>query len=1835
MSLRRILSVCLLSVAALLGCSESDTPISSTTITEPTSPWLQIVGSHTSGQISRVAPIEVRFNQALPKDVSKLLTIRPAIEGQGELVNPRLYRFTPAASLPSGQKYSVSIEPEAIGLSSESLDAFTFDIQVIEQAFKLDLTGLVANKDNTMTLNGTLTTSDVAEPKDVANILSAAYLGQPVDVVWDEADIGHTFSFGIERIERQKEEGLLSVLWNGQSIGVTETGKRDFEVPPIGIFVVSSINAIQGDNQIIEVNFSEPLDKKQDIKGLVQLSKGRFSTKIDGSKLTLYPSTALSGEVTLTVDGGIQNAKGMTLGKSINRALTFLSKKPAVRFVGSGNILPVSDNLSIPFESVNVNSVQVTAFQVFDHNMGQFFQENEYAGTENLKRVGRYLWRKTVQLKSPVQDQWNRFQLDVKDLVTQYPGSLFRFELSLNRSNSILACSEDDKNVDVVKEAPFKNFEDIYVTETSAWDGIQNYYQVQNRSWKDRNNPCKDQYYSDQRSTKAAKNFIASDLGLIAKLGEDQQLLVVATKLSKGTVAADTHVEVRDFQNQVIAAGKTDNNGFLKLPLSSSPFLLVGTHNKDVGYLKINKAQALSTSHFDVGGSKSQNGVKGFVYGERGVWRPGDDIHITVVIEDKNDAVPDTHPLMLEFFNPKNQRVDVQVNANPLNGFYTYTLKTNPDDMTGEWSVVASLGSIRFNKSIMVETVKPNHLKMDISINDDVVKADRVGKRESRATLKGEFFSQWLHGAKASGLKADIVLKMREQTTRFGTYSDFLFDDPSRQYSGNNLNLDEFKLDAEGKASLSIPFKISSAAPGMLKGTLTSRVFEPSGDFSIAKQDIDIHPYEAYVGMSMPKGDAARGMLLTDETHKVELVSVDVDGKLNQGEQDLEVTLYKLQWKWWWDSSADNLASYVNRYSTKPLKKESVTLTDGIGHWEFEVKYPDWGRYMVRACDKNGYHCTGQVFYMDWPGWAGRGQQKKGLGANMLTLASDKPKYEAGETALITLPEATTGRALVTVETGSKVLQYRWVELAAQGTQLSIPITDEMAPNVYISVSVVQPHEQKKNDEPIRLMGVVPLLVSDPGTQLKPALTAPQEVQPESLMTVEVTEEQGKAMTYTLAVVDEGLLGLTQYRTPDLHKAFYKREALGIQTWDLFDDVVGAYGAQLEQLLAIGGDGSESAKDDDTDSRRFPPVVRFMGPFHLEAGAANKHQVDIPQYLGAVRVMVVAGEKGAYGRTQEEVLVRKSINVLATLPRVLGPDETLQMPVAVFSTVDQPLDVQLEVRASDQVTLLTDTLNVSFEKAGDKMVFVPMRAISTGVAKVTISARSGNETAQQTINIPISHQVARQHEFETAVIQPNEEGQIKLPLFGLENTREAVLEISNMPPLNLASHVGYLIGYPHGCVEQTTSKAFPQLFLPSLTKLTEQQLADAQNFVSAAIEKLSRYQTTQGGFSYWPGASSYHDWATSYAGHFLILAKDKGYDIPQEMLNAWLLHQKQAARSWTTGYDKEQAYRLFTLALIGAPEIGAMNRLRAREDLADLAKVLLAASYQLAGQLDAAQALGNQVTVKAKDYAVTDQTFGSNLRDRAIYLMSLLVLDDQERSAELAQSISDSVREGDNRYSTQSTAFALLAMARYGESFPQASGQVTVDLDGNTQQATLQALITSMNLDASGDGDMSITNELLVPLYVNVMTSAIPEKTEELAFANDLSLEVRYVDVQGNAINFSDVAQGKDVRVQVRVENRSAYKLDYLSLTVPVASGFEIRTTAQDAKNNPDIDYQDVRDDRVHTYFKLQQGESKTFEYDLNASYQGRFYQPPVIAEDMYDAKRRAGNVGQWIEIVR
>jgi len=1254
------------------------------------------------------------------------------------------------------------------------------------------------------------------------------------------------------------------------------------------------------------------------------------------------------------------------------------------------------------------------------------------------------------------------------------------------------------------------------------------------------------------------------------------------------------------------------------------------------GYLKLLDGHTNSLSKFDVEGEVVQKGVKGFIYGERGVWRPGDSLYLTFILENKDKSLPPGHPVRFELQDPGGQAVYQVTKTKHVNGMYDFRTQTSPEAPTGNYTAVVKVGNRVFSKSLKIETVKPNRLKIYMNIDPD--------QSDSTSMLA----VKWLHGAVAKKLRASVNVTLTQAKTSFDKYKNYEFDSPVRAYGSEVEALFDGNLDEKGESKIKTKLNVGKNAPGKLRATYITKVFEQGGDFSIDRNSVTYSPFETYVGLQTPDVKNYDNTLETGHNYRFDVVTLSAKGSLVNTEK-LQVKVYKMQWRWWYEKDQEDLSNYMARTGTVVVQDTLITAKGGKSSFNFKVNYPEYGRYLVTVTDLAGNHQTGKIVYIDWPYWS-RANRNNNENASMLNFACDKEKYTKGENIKLSFPSASDGRALVSVETRSKVIKKFWIRTNKGETVHEFQATADMSPNAYIHVTLIQPHASTKNDLPIRMYGVVPVTVDDPATHLNPQIKMPDALKPESVANIRVSEQNGRKMTYTLALVDEGLLDLTGYKTPQPWNTFYAREALGVKTWDMYDHVIGAYAGKLDKLLSIGGDGNANMGKG-AKANRFKPVVQYLGPFTLEPGQEKSHRVEIPNYVGSVKVMVVAQNDGAYGSTEKVVAVKKPLMVLATLPRVLGPDEQVYLPVNVFAMEKHVKDVKVKIEVNEFLAIEGNKQeSIQFAQIGDEVVNFRLKvAPRIGIARVKITATCGNETAVQEIELDVRTPNPKVTDGESLLLEAGKEAGALLDFKGLTGTNKATIEFSAIPSMGLEKRLDYLIQYPHGCIEQTTSGVFPQLYVSNLLELNEKQKNKISENIRAGLKRLQLFQTSGGGLAYWPGESNESEWGTNYAGHFFLEAEKQGYSLPGNLKARWVKFQQQAARNWSNegaSYQRGnqasemiQAYRLFVLALSQNPEMGAMNRLREEKGLSASAKWRLAAAYKLAGQNEVAQKMIEKLPVSVVAYTELSDSYGSEKRDEAMILETLSLLGNRQKASSLAKSVAKTL-SSEEWLSTQETAYSLLAMCEYANvKGQQAELNFTYFLNGKTQQVNSKKNLYQVKYtdkDFTGKGRMNFKNTGKSLLYVRVIVEGIPLAGDKSPSAKDLKMQLIFKDMQGMEIKPDKLTQGTDFVVEVTVTNpgkKGIYKEMTLNQIFP--SGWEIHNTRMDGTGSSGpARYQDIRDDRVYSYFDLAPGTSKTFTIQLNATYRGKFYLPATYAEAMYDHLIHAKLSGKWVEVV-
>ena len=1832
-----LFSICVLitSITLLSSCSES----LSKEIT-PSSAFTPYISGYSGGVQSVLKPITIElanvYPDAEPNKVvdKKLFSIEPSLKGNVVWKDMKTLQFIPTKALESNTTYEVNFHLGELYQLDSSFRDFKF-------AFRTKIAdGLLTLKDF-IQYNSSSDEAYVILNLKLSDVLDMSKLDKSI-LIKDENNKNIEFSvksenptsYDIEiKVVKSTQRRDLKVSINGADLGLDRSQELLFTIPAKDEFYVVQYKLINEQENGIEVVFSDALDVNQNIASFIEINGvDKYTSHIEDNRLFLYFEYQPTNEFILQLHEYIRSSTGKRLNQNIEKLIKPNRTIPAVSILSSGSILPDSKQQLLAFSSIGLEFLDLQVVKVYSSNMLSFLQTNDLSGTDNLKRSGRLILKKRIDLKELTDEPLTNlqsFKLDLSNLFDQEPGALYHIALSFRPEYTLLTeFIKERAEMDLV-ELDSANYE-----KDEVWDNSANYYYEPLQlalpydwevyDWKKTNDPTHLSFYMDNSKVSARTNVYSTQLGLIVKQNENNKLWVAVNDLLTTKPMGGVKVKVYSYQLQIIDELHTDKRGIAESQCKGVPYIVVAEYDKDKTYLKVPQGHQLMMSRFDVGGVKRENGLKGYIYGERGVWRPGDTMHINFILEDREHRIPENHPVTLELFNPRGQFYTKQLATRHQNGVYYFKINTEKEDLTGTWNAYIKIGGSTFHKALLIETIKPNRLKINLDFDHGVLK---TGVEES-AVLS----ANWLMGAVGSNLDAKIELTLAPIRSAFPQYDNYLFTELNSYYQFTKSEIFKGKLDGEGKSKLKLQMPASTNAPGLLKAQFITRVYEPGGDYSIHNQPMTLSPYSSYVGITL-RGEES-DYLETDVRHNIDLISVNAQGKPLSNHK-LHYEIYSMGWDWWY-SKDQLLASYVHNSSVLAYKKgDMITNEKGEAHFPLRVDYPNYGRYLVYVRDVESGHAVSQVYYLDWPSWRGRASRKDATSATMLSFNLDKKEYKVGDQAEVIIPAAATGRALVSIENGNDILAHEWIDTKeGEDTKYSFTVTKDMAPNVYVYVSLLQPHAQTINNSPIRMYGVEPLFVKDESTHIQPILEIPKVLEPEKTFKVNIKEESGKKMTYTLAIVDDGLLDLTSFKTPNPWEHFYSKEALGIQTWDMYDDVIGAISAIYTQKYRVGGD--EILKPADAKANRFKPVVEYLGPYTLEAGQKATHDIILPMYVGSVRTMVVASNGSAFGSTEQTSLVRSPLMLISSLPRVLSISDEVWIPVNVFSMDDRVKEVKIQMDSSKNISVLEGSNKVLvFNEVGDKVAYFKVKVGNrVGVEKIKFTATSGTHSVTEEVEIEVRNPNPVVNIIQEKQIEQGQSIKLNYSLPEKSVDSKMVLEVSRMPSINLTNRITYLRDYYHTCTEQIISKALPLLFIGDLKEVSSDLKQENDRIIQQTIQSLYGRQLSDGSFVYWPGDKQTGYWVTAYAGLFLIKAQEKGYKINQSVLHQWTSYLSKLVRIWTPSssnwsYDSYiQAYFLYVLSAAKKADLSAMNRLKEYKEMKLQSRWLLALSYSLIGKQDVAKDL----LFSLANYKDNDFTsigfYGSEIRDEAFILQTLVALDMKEKAFKQVNKLTGLINE-EIYYQTQSTAVGIMALAEYAKINKQGS----LDFSYLVNEGKMNNIKSGLSvfqkelINESKEGVVEIENHSKGLLYAQLHQTMRLEK-DTLAACDDrgLSIKVKYTTLSNEFLDVQNLKRGTDVMAYVTVQNNTTSVMEDISLTHIIPSGWEIyhveTLLSEDNVSKGDINkgirYQDIRDDRVLSYFDLQPLQSKTILVRLHATYAGEYVLPAIQAEQMY-----------------
>ncbi len=1781
--------VCCAWLGVLTSCSNkqaSDTPQQNA-----------YISAFTSGKVSRYASIYVMLStdidSATLKKVKpeKVMKISPEPAGQYSFADAHTIVFQPKEPLVRDKEYSVSVDLSKVFETNGSDDEFNFKFQVKPLLLSVYTEELSETEDDVYEVAFTVNSLDREDSTSLAPVLKLS----PATKFSISSSSSNEHVIKARYASAATDQTVQLIMNDGQG---TQEVLHECTVPRKGYFDVYNVD-LGGDNQqYIDITFTKKLDANQKTKGLAYI-EGNTSKQVsvEGNRLRLYPDNGRQGSVEVILSANIRSSKGLTLGADKQLTVELAKSEPKVAFAGStGTIIPISDNEIVPFSAVYMRAVTVAIFRIFGDKVGQMMQNCDISENSSLSQIAYPVAVKTIRLDQKNADltRPHTYAFNVKELMETEPGAIYRLELFMLPQYSAWPDYPQADFTDADIEAADKALFDKLSTPFN--DGYYyGHWNMFDYEYSDNEDPSKPSFYNYQNAnTEACRNVLATNIGLTACAGTGSQIKCIALDLRTTMPMSGVAIDVMSYQGRTIGSGTTDGSGMADITYKTTegkPTYIVARNGNDINYLRIDPANSLSTSTFNVSGETVRSGLKGFIYGERGVWRPGDNIHLSFILSDRDNTLPVGHPVTLKVTDARGRLICQQVKTDGKLGLYSWDVPTDPTDPTGVYTAVVSVGNVQFEKSLRIEAIKPNRMKIELSHYDVLTPQNNMVS----------LHTEWLNGATTHDQQFTVSGTFVKAHTTWKGLEEYNFDDNTKTCQFDEEDICKSTTDDNGNTTFRIGLTPNTTnAPGMLNLNLTTRVYEASGEFSTDYSQVRYSPYYRYVGLASPAGKDDRQPLETGKDNIFRTIVVNADGKPQQG-VSLQASVYKKNWYWWWQSGSGNMADFAASEYETPFRAFNLTTDiQGKASFKLNVGRDDWGAYLIVVKDGAG-HRTSLMTYIDWPDMFGKRSTNERDAAVTMKLQPSKKSYNVGDEANISFPSSAGSKAIVNICNGTRVIDSRLIDCNKGTTQATFKVTEDMLPNVYACISVVQPYDQTANDMPIRLYGIAPIAVESPLSHLVPVISMDDEIRPLEKTTISIKENDKRPMAYTLAVVDEGLLDLTHFATPDPWTKFNGREALGVRLWDVYSNVSGAFGGRIEQMFSVGGDGFFGGGGKKAFVNRFTPMVHFEGPYVLAKGETRKHTIDVPNYNGRVRVMVVAADGVAYGNAEKSVKVSRPLMLIGTMPRLVGADDETTIAATVFATKNMnDVTTTLSVKGDAEIVgPKSQTINFGGQ-TGDKTVQFRLRAgKKEGKIEVSLTAQSGSEKTNystlldvrrvsQTIVKTTSATLAAGKTWKGNLGQKNADGHVDI-------------ELSNSQPLNLAGRLSNLLSYPHGCAEQITSKAFPQLYLSEFTELTAEQQKAAEDNVKSVISRLKNYATSDGGMAYWPGSPDNSLWASAYVYTFLCEADRKGYLVPSNLKSKLRNYLRTTVRKWQSGrqyswHEDGYTLALYALASDGKSEQGIMNRIfEDRNRLSDANKNKLSAAFAVSGQAPSAR-----------------KSIGA--ADDAMKLVALTALNDAS-VAEVAEKIRKEL-VSDNWLSTYNTALNIMAMSKYFARNPVNNHiDATIKADGKkfASVSTDKRLWNSKVADTA-NADLEVSNNGNGTIFIEASAYSLVDQGQVSESTNGLRVAVSY---QGMPVE--ELQQGTTFTASVSITNTTSRTLENVAITHILPAGWEILKFAE--ANSSSVSYADTRDDRQLTYINsLRPQQTVTYNLDLSATYAGKYYAPAITAEAMYDA---------------
>jgi len=1775
---------------------------------------LELASALPAGEVARDTALVLTFSRAVvpPDSVNRwsatpYIEFSPAIPGRFVWQDTSRLVFSADGPLPGDAQLTGRLNTDLL-LRLSGAESFSGEKEftITTPAFTLVRAEFFYDRVGEQRLIGIKANIEFAydvDPSDLQSVLRVEIDGQRREVRVVSPSPGRIIAVELGTLERLDRERQITLSLSGELFS-PETGTRlDLERP------LTTRLAALGDLQIyghefaydgvmgwITVRTSQELDLEA-VRAALSVEPRRdydIELRPDGFAIRGKFEPGLSFRVSLAK--GLTSVLGGTLRHDYEATVVFGNVQPTFAFASpEGQYMLLGGERALEIKTVNISALAVRVSQIFQNNLVFFLENGRYYDYWSYGEEGRRKFRYVV-------------------------GNYGR-ELAFD---TLAIAGDSNREVTTRFDlAPYlgNGYRGFYLVEIA--DPAQ--------AWRS-----------------SAQLVVLSDLGMIVKKSADE-VLVFVTDLRSAQPVPGVRVTLVSTTNQVIGTAQTDADGLARFDAMRSTFeefppkLVTAEAGEDFTFLNLEDSR-LETSRFDVAGRRTSGGpYEAFLYGERTIYRPGERVIVAGLVREPGEALPARMPVRLRVSNPQGRIVQEQQLVLNDQASFESSYETTPSSLTGEYrlTLVSATDQTLASYRVSVEDFVPDRLNVSLEAS-----AQAVGPGETIGYLLS---AHHFFGPPAADRPWEFEGSFENVPYLSRAFPKFRFANDAAPEFRANPEVSNGRTGADGSARISFAVPAGLTSRGLLLAKARIAVFDESGRPVYRTERTTVHPREYHIGVR----NRGAYYVSPGTQQKAELIAVD---RHDRPIEKFKATVRLIRFEWHAvlrQHQGSGTLRYVSEKREIPVSSQELTLSSSPVEYTYSV--PRSGEYAVRVSR------TGDDGYNEFRFYSYRWGTTDATSFAVdpearVEIVLDRAEYRPGETARVLFQTPFSGRMLVTVER-HRVFSYRYLEVVDNAASMEILVGEELLPNAYVCAVLFR--AVPGQDIPLLAgHGVAPLLVSEPGNRLDIAIEAPAKIRPRTMQTVTVRTGRPGAML-TVAAVDEGICQLKNYTTPDPYEAFYARRALETETFDYFKDLIPEAARSAPRPSTGGGADEMGLRVSPLGVQRFKPVALWSGLVQTDARGAATVSFEIPAFSGELRLMAIAFKDARYGSASRPMVVADPVVISAALPRFLAPGDSAVMSVTGFNTTGEPVTLDLAIATEGGIRAGTARGSLALGANEEGSLDIPVRA-TTAIGKAVVRIRTsafGEDLLEET-ELPVRPGSPYLSESVTGYLDAGQSFSHAVEDRYLSYGRRAWVTLSPYPVANFAEKLSDLVGYPHGCIEQTVSRAFPQIYLRDIAAILDPSILEKGSptyFVNEAITKVASMQGFDGGFLYWPGGGEVNSWSTVYATHFLLEARKAGYEVSDRLLNPALEAVARIARSRATVdvatsregrttirrlADKASVYALYVLALAGRPEEAVMNFYRGMPELLSAdTRFLLAGSFALSGNRLAYQAVLPPEFEAPEPTRTSGGSFDSAVRANA--LIANVLLETDLNSPLLPRYLEYLSRKYKQQqwFSTQENAFTLLAFGKAARiasrSAPRGTlsvGSEEFDYDGGTRRFAVEPWGKTATLSMQGEGRV----------YYSIVVEGIRQDGAVPLGDSNLRIRREYFNRRGASVNPASARQNDLLVVRLSLSS-SVDRLDHIAVTDLLPAGFEIdnprvtETTVYPFVKNASVpEYLDIRDDRINFYTSFRGGaRTQTFYYVVRVVSRGVFRLPPVVAEAMYDGSYRSASGGGRVSVIR